>query len=135
MPLIEWKDEMSVNIREFDFHHKKLIALTNKLHYAINEKRGAVVIGEVLAEVSNYTLYHFFAEEELMDKYEYPESVQHREEHIKLTEKTLQLMDDFRNYKDSIEKEMLDFLIEWISHHIFVTDKKYGPFLNSKGIV
>ena len=135
MPFIEWKDEMSVNVVEFDAHHKKLIALTNKLHDAIIEKSGAAVIGEVLAEVSNYTVYHFFAEEELMDKYKYPECSLHREEHIKLTEKTLQLMEDFRNNKDSIENEARDFLKDWISHHVFETDKKYGPFLNSKGVV
>ena len=135
MPFIEWKDEMSVSVKEFDAHHKKLIALTNKLHDAIIEKRGTAVIREILAEVSNYTVYHFFAEEELMDKYEFPGSGQHREEHIKLTGKTLQLMDDFRDNKDGTEKEALDFMKEWISHHVFGTDKKYGPFLNSKGIV
>ncbi|MGD0282102.1 MAG: bacteriohemerythrin [Dissulfurispiraceae bacterium] len=135
MQLVEWKGEMSVNVKEFDAHHKKLIALANKLHDAIVEKRGSAVIGDILAVVSNYTMYHFFAEEELMDKYEYPETIRHREEHIKLTEKTLQLVEDFRNDKDGIEKEVLDFLREWINHHIFGTDKKYGPFFNSKGIV
>lgn len=135
MPLIEWKDELSVHVGEFDSHHKKLIALVNKLHDAIIEKRGTAVIGDVLAEVSNYTVYHFFAEEELMDRYEYPESTHHREEHIRLTEKTLKLVDDFRSNKEGIEKEALDFLKEWISHHVFGTDKKYGPFFNNKGVV
>jgi len=135
MPLIEWKDEMSVNIGEFDSHHKKLIALTNKLHDAVIEKKGAAVIGDVLAEVSNYTVYHFFAEEEMMDKYGYPESDRHREEHLKLTEETLQLLDDFRNNKDGTEQEVLYFLKDWISHHVLGTDKKYSPFLNSKGVV
>lgn len=135
MPLIEWIDEMSVNIGEFDAHHKKLIALTNKLHDAVIEKKDAAVIGDVLAEVSNYTVYHFFAEEEMMDKYAYPESDRHREEHLKLTEETLQLLDDFRNNKDGTEQKALDFLKDWISHHVLGTDKKYSPFLNSKGIV
>jgi len=29
---------------------------------------------------------------------------------------------------------LMQFLQKWLCHHIMETDKKYGPFLNEKGI-
>ena len=30
--------------------------------------------------------------------------------------------------------EVMNFLKDWLSNHIQTSDKKYGPFLNSKGV-
>ncbi|MBI5634804.1 MAG: hemerythrin family protein [Nitrospirae bacterium] len=134
MPLIEWKDDMSVGIDEFDSHHKRLIQLINKLNDSIMSGDSYTVSSEVLAEVANYTLYHFFAEEEAMRKYSYPEYDSHRKEHIDLTEKTLGLLQESYNSKESIGPEVLAFLKEWLRHHILETDKQYSPFLNARGL-
>jgi len=36
--------------------------------------------------------------------------------------------------KLGITLEVMNFLKDWLSHHILSVDKKYAPFLNEKGI-
>jgi hemerythrin len=135
MPLFEWTADLSVGIEEFDSHHKRLVQLINKLHDSIHAKDENIVIEEVLAELSNYTLYHFFAEEDIMQRYEYPQYFEHRKEHLSLTEKTLDFIQDLHNKKAGLSVNVLDFLKEWLRHHILETDKNYAPFLNHRGVL
>jgi hemerythrin len=84
--------------------------------------------------VLNYTIYHFFAEEGLMDKYGYPGYAAHREGHLKLTSQTLQLLNDaFRN-NVNIGDEVLTLLVSWLRNHIMITDKQYAAFFTEKGL-
>lgn len=133
MPLIEWTDDMSVGIGEFDSHHKRLIQLLNKMHetHAVGDDQS--VIGDVLTELLNYTLYHFFAEEEALLQSGYPDYEQHRHEHLVLTEKTLDFIQLVHSNKTVIGQEVIDFLKDWLKHHILGTDKKYTSALQAKG--
>jgi hemerythrin len=133
-PAISWNDALSVGIGEFDSHHKRIIALINKLQSSVQRDDDGSVTREVLAEVSNYTLYHFSAEEDLMEKYNYPGYAEHREKHLELTARTLQLMDDAYRQKKDVGQEVLEFLVHWLKDHIMVTDKQYTTFFREKGL-
>jgi hemerythrin len=61
--LIEWEDIYSVGIEEFDNDHKKLIELINRLHQAMLDKKAKEVLGEIINELVDYTIYHFNKEE------------------------------------------------------------------------
>lgn len=134
MALYTWTEDMSVGVREFDEHHQKLILLINKLHDSATSSDNKAVIENVLAELANYTVYHFFAEEEAMYDSGYPEAKQHADEHLKLTEQTFELIHRFNNSQDVNLSEVLEFLIKWLKNHILFTDKKYSSFFNEKGI-
>ncbi len=125
---------MSVGVDEFDAHHKRIIELINKLNVSLTEGGGSAVTREVLTELVNYTVYHFFAEEAFMEKYSYPEYAQHRTEHLNLTAKTLDLMEDLNKTNVNLGQEVLDFLVNWLKNHIMITDKKFDPFVHQKGI-
>ncbi len=133
MSLFVWTDELSVGIKEFDSHHKRLIQLINLLHDAIATGEDHIAIREVLTELSNYTLYHFFAEEDTLQKYGYPGLPEHRREHLNFTEQTLGFVESLHEGKTGLSLVVLDFLKGWLRHHILETDKAYGPFLNDKG--
>jgi hemerythrin len=132
--LITWQQEMSVGVAEFDIHHKRIISLINKLQSSVARDADGNITREVLTELANYTIYHFFAEEELMDKYGYPGYTSHRKEHLELTAKTLQLMEDAFRSKVSIGDEVLRFLVSWLKNHIMITDKKYTAYFTEKGL-
>lgn len=135
MPLLIWKDDYSVNIKEIDEQHKNLIAMINELHDAMAQKKAKEALSEILKKLADYTVSHFAKEENLMRANGYPEYDEHRNKHEKMTAKVLALQDDLKQEKISLSIEVMEFLKNWLDKHIMGTDKKYSDFLNSKGIV
>lgn len=136
MALMTWSDDFSVHIAHLDAHHRRLFDLVNSLYDAMKQKKAKDILGNVFSELINYTVYHFKAEEELFQKYEYPEYQQHKKEHEDLTKQVLELKDKFDKdpLKIVLTIETMEFLKNWLKNHIQVEDKKYGPFLNRKGV-
>lgn len=134
MALLNWKDEYSVNIKEIDTQHKKLIEMINQLHDAMKEQRGKEALKPVLQQLITYCGTHFAVEEKLMLAHAYPEFNEHRDKHLKMTQKVRALQEDVNSGKASITIEVMNFLKDWLDKHILGTDKKYSPYLNSKGV-
>lgn len=131
MRFIEWDDSLATGITECDLQHKKLINMFNAIYDAIRLNIDKKALKEALDSLINYFDKHFAFEEELMEKYEYPEINIHKEEH--------------KNFRETIDKflqknpdeeinflEVLKFLRNWWLNHILTMDKKYGPFLETK---
>ncbi len=135
MALITWQDSYSVKIRKFDDEHKKLIALINQLHDAMRIGRGGQVIGTVLQSLIDYTASHFASEEAMMKLHAYPDYERHKKEHNLLVMKVLDIQKEIKSGKAPLSHEIMFFLKQWLQTHIQGEDKKYGPFLNAKGLV
>lgn len=135
MALIEWSDEYSVGVAEMDKQHKKLVAMINDLHDAMKSGRGKDSIDKILSELVEYSSTHFMAEETLMKTYGFPGYELQKECHAELTSKVLDLQNKFRDRQAVLTVELMSFLKEWLIVHIQGMDKKYGPFLRSKGIL
>ncbi len=58
---------MSVEIEEFDPHHKPIIDLINRLDAFLKTGDARKVTREALAELSNYSLYHFLRRKKLWE--------------------------------------------------------------------
>ena len=131
MSAIEWNEVMSVGIVEFDAHHKRIVEIINRLDALLEKNDDKDQIGPILAELSNYCLYHFFAEEDAMTRCNYKLYTEHREEHIVFTEKIFQFLEDMQGGKEDIGRDLLAFLWDWLRNHILVTDKQYSADLRS----
>lgn len=134
MPLFQWTPDLSVNIKEIDHQHKKLIDLINLLHESMRMGKGKDVIGNVLKDLTDYTVYHFGTEERLFAKYGYLESARHKKEHDDLTKQVVDLKTKYESGQTTITIEVMTFLKDWLNNHIRQSDKKYSAFLNSKGV-
>lgn len=134
MPLITWNDSLSVHIKEFDEHHKKILKLLNGLFDAVSAKKGNAAIESVIGELVDYTRYHFAAEEKLMNKHSFPWVSGHEHEHKELIAKVVEFQKQFKEGKAMVDLSLLNFLKEWLTKHIMGTDKKYSPFLKEKGV-
>ncbi len=135
MPLLTWNDTYSVKIKKFDDQHKRLIDLINQLHDAMLVGKGKEAMGNVLNSLVDYTKTHFAAEETLMKLHNYPDYEQHKKEHNLLVMQVLDIQKQLREGKTPITQAIMFFLKEWLQQHIQGNDKKYGPFLNNKGVV
>lgn len=134
MPLMEWTQDLSVDISSIDNQHKKLISLINQLHEARLQGRGKEMVGETLTALIDYTRTHFSFEEKLFDTHGYPASASHKEEHLKLIDQVLDYKNDFAKGDLTLSTDLMIFLKDWLRNHILGVDKKYTEFLKSKGV-
>ncbi len=134
MALINWDDKYSVKIKEIDNQHQKLVRLINLLHDAMKEGKGKQVVGKILNDLVDYTVFHFAYEEKLFDRYSYPGGQTHKLEHNDLVQKVKKYVNDFQSEKPILPMEVMNFLQNWLINHINGTDKKYSSFLIGKGV-
>ena len=134
MALITWNNMLSTGVTEQDNPHKKLIDLINQLNDAMQAGKGSEVLGKVLAELVNYTVFHFGYEEKLMAQHKYEDTPAHKAEHSKF----VQTAGDFKKKFDSgtavVSVEIMNFLRDWLTSHIMKTDKKLGQSLVKLGV-
>ncbi len=134
MALLTWQDKYSVGIREIDDQHKQLITMINELNDAMLAGKGKDVLMTVLNKLASYCVSQFGTEEKLFATHAYPETADHKDKHHKMTAKVTALIGEVKSGKSTVSIEVMNFLKNWLDKHIMETDKKYGPYLNSKGV-
>jgi len=131
MPFLEWDATLSVNIDEIDQQHKNLIEMINLLHDSINNNDRTKIVSEILIKLKDYFNVHFGTEEKYMDMYNYPGSFDHKSEHKTFIKQILDLESACDgSYTPYIP--VLDFLKDWLSRHIKLTDIQLGMFIAVK---
>ncbi len=135
MALITWGDNYSVKIAGIDAQHQKLVKLINELHDAMRMAKGNEILGKIITELVDYTVFHFSFEEKLMSEAKYPGLAKHRIEHDSLKTKVRKIKSDFDSGKTVISIEVMQFLKDWLVNHIMHSDKEYSPFLVKKAAV
>lgn len=134
MALIAWNKELSVHVAEMDRQHRRLIDLVNDLNDAIIRQKKREVIGGTLEVLLRYTEVHFAEEEKLFVRYEYPDEAAQKNEHKKFVDKVAKLKRQHDDGSTVLGVAVTDFLSDWLKKHIMLEDKKYGPFMNQKGV-
>lgn len=134
MALISWSNMLSTGVAEQDTQHKKLIDLINQLNDAMQAGHSADVLGKVLSDLVNYTVFHFGYEEKLMAQHKYEDTPAHKAEHAKFVQTAGDLKKKFDAGNAVISVEIMNFLRDWLTNHIMKTDKKFGQALNKLGV-
>lgn len=75
----------------------------------------------------DYTHNHFIVEEVLFQQHDYPETPAHQAQHNRFTEKAMDLLLRFEDGEE-VSTEALDFLKDWLVHHICRVDRAYLSF-------
>ncbi len=132
--MITWNDNFSVNVKEIDDQHKKLIETINSLENAMKIGKGKEIINNVIQELIEYTKYHFSKEENYMEKFKYPEYQLHKSAHDNFTKKVGEFHRNAKESKVGIALSVSDFLQQWLTKHILNTDKRYSEFFNKQGL-
>jgi len=65
----------------------------------------------------------------------YPDLASQKKEHEVFTAKIQNFKDEFDSGRTSLSVSLATFVKDWLFGHISGSDKKYGPFLNSKGVI
>lgn len=135
MGIFSWNAAYSVQVPEFDKHHKKLLELLQNLHDNMMLGQAKNVIEDIFNELSEYVNYHFLAEERKMRTYGYPELEQHIKAHDGFKQKLNELISEYKSGNLNVTGETYSFLKNWLINHIQKEDKKYSTFFRDKGII
>lgn len=132
MPFANWTAEFSVGVEEIDNDHKRLLALLNELHDAVEAGAAWEVLDKVLDGLMLYVNYHFAHEESLFARTDYPGYDRHRRQHQALTVTVKEIYEDFHEASSgTLPQQVLEFLKNWLYEHIMGSDRAFGVYYNS----
>ncbi|WP_031478932.1 bacteriohemerythrin [Maridesulfovibrio frigidus] len=135
MPILTWKNDYSVGVKKIDDEHKTLIDMINKAYDSVEAMKEEEILAELVDEMRNYAMTHFATEEMYMKHHKYPHAETHRKQHNEFmihVASTDNLLSSDKNEIDPIK--VFKYLADWLRNHILITDKKFGAFLNEKGL-
>jgi hemerythrin len=126
MPHFTWSDKYSIGNDEIDSQRRKLFNIINRLKSISCEHYDIESVQPLVAELANYTRYHFATEEKYMGFIQYKDIVRHKIEHKYFEMR----MSDHNLNRDKYYPELLNFLInflsDWLLLHILEEDRKIG---------
>ena len=132
MALMTWNRSLEIGNATIDDQHHKLVDHINRGHACMTSKDSREAIGQVLAELVEYTEFHFRFEEGLMTRAGYLRADAHKIEHAKFVDKLRDLQRKFREGKVKIDVELMFFLSGWLRTHIQQEDRNVGDHLARK---
>jgi hemerythrin-like metal-binding protein len=135
MAFIEWTEECSVGVQQFDDDHKKLFTMANELYDSVLSGNARNALSNALDRLGAYTKEHHQREEDAFARTDYPDASAHKGQH----EIAKMMFADIRNNMSRAENgqlsmELAKILKGWLLMHIQTEDKKFGAFLNSRDI-
>jgi hemerythrin-like metal-binding protein len=132
MAFMQWNDDLSIGIPAIDGQHRRLVGLIAGLHDAMARGDGQVILASLIDELVRYTNTHFSTEERLFARHKYPGSKSHIDEHTKFCTQIEEFRARFKAGSGSLSVSVMNFLKDWLIHHIQGTDRQYAPFLESR---
>lgn len=134
MAFYDWNERLSVGIDSIDRQHKVLIGYINTLADGVANGTINTIVGKVLNNLITYTKSHFMYEEMLLDQCQYRDCVEHKRHHTALIAKVDDFYSRFKRGESIPGVELLEFLKDWLNHHILKDDVAYSPTLKANGI-
>lgn len=129
-----WRDTFSINIAKMDSHHKHLIEIGNSIMENLQQASDRESLIKACEALVDYTHYHFAAEEKLMTLYGYPGAETHSKKHNDLSNQVAEYKERILGGDMPDKASFRVFFEAWLVRHIFNEDRKYGEFLNAKGV-
>ncbi|MBT3237294.1 MAG: hemerythrin family protein [Rhodospirillaceae bacterium] len=123
MTIIEWKDDYKTGFKSIDYEHETLIVAINGLyeHAAANDnKKIAAALGEIHILIES----HFALEEKVMRDQNYPDYVGHKNDHDRLLDEILDIMDAAEvEDPDATGTRLGERLSNWFGTHFSTYDR------------
>lgn len=129
----KWKEEYATGFTTIDEQHHKLISLINQFYIAFMGHQQKAVVKDILAEMADYTRYHFTTEEKLFTLYGFPGEKDHLAEHRSFVAKVSEFAVEYDRNPSALTFKVMTFLQKWVQEHIMGVDQKYVSWLKEKG--
>jgi len=129
--MVVWDDKYATGIGLIDSQHKELFSLTNELFRACmgGEEELKDVFKETMGRMVEYVRFHFGAEQELLQRINYPEYHEHKRQHDILIRDILGAVQEYNKGEKFVPNQFVRTMRDWILSHIALTDKQYALFI------
>jgi len=133
---MEWTPEMSVGLDELDDDHKTLVRVINQLANNAGQAGQAGALRQCIFALMRYAEFHFAREEHVLKTCGFQELPEHKVEHEDFTAQIQALAQRFEDDPEAaapeINEQLLDYLKNWLTHHILIVDMAYRPLVEGK---
>jgi len=130
MVSLVWDESFSVGNGVLDADHRILFDLVQQLDEATETGQSREVVGSIIGVVVEYTEHHFRREEALFTATAYPDAASHIAEHRAIEAKAAAIRHRWNaGEREAMGEELLALLKKWLTDHVRVVDKSYGPWL------
>jgi len=135
MSFIEWSDDQfAVGVERVDEQHRRLFELLNELYAAMQEGEGRDEVGDVIAELEDYTYYHFEDEESYMDDCGFADECEgcflaQENAHRGFEQEVSELRELYESDDATVQMQTLRFLRTWVAEHVAGMDQQIGTYL------
>ena len=122
------EDKHSLNYEKMDFLHKEFLDIYNSVNLMSKDS-----INQKATELLEHSKKHFAEEEKLMDRYDYPRSKEHKEEHNKVLSELRFFIDKSHTiFGMSILKSYyVEKLPYWFDYHLLSMDSDLAAYLKN----
>lgn len=127
--LVQWTPKLETGIQLIDDQHKSLCNLINGLHSAMLNRDSNAAMLKLIRSLKDYTVLHFNTEEQYFEHSAYPDVDKHKAVHRKFEGKVQEFEDAFNHGTATVSMDVLNFLKEWLIHHIEGTDHGYVKYV------
>ena len=128
--MVIWSDSFVVGIKLIDDEHKEFVNLTNELYNACLKGGDEAVASfmKTIHMMANHIKKVFKHEEELFEQSAYPETAVHKAQHREFIKEILEHEKKYRAGVRFVPNSFARYLMEWVSSHIAIDDKKFGIY-------
>lgn len=116
-PLLAWRPEFALGIRELDTEHREMIEQINRCYATLGAEPRADAVEHALGEIHAAIAGHFALEERIMRTVGYAGFPAHKDDHEELLEQLRTLMDGFMADPVAGRRELEQHLSEWFARH------------------
>ena len=129
MPILQWDEGLLIGVPLCDEHHQHLFSLLNKTYDGFGAKSPSSDIAALFHELIDYAIYHFAAEERLMEQNSFPGKEDHVKEHDYFSKRVTEMYMAHCDGEKHLSLEVLTFLNDWIKTHIQKIDARFGRYM------
>lgn len=130
--IIEFDDTLVTNNELIDTQHKELISRIKQFVDSCGENGDKIKAIKMLDYLSEYTDFHFSAEEKLQEEVAYPGLNEHRQKHEEF-KKSLKELEEFLEESegptDAFVEKIQETVVNWLFNHIKAFDRSVAEYI------
>ena len=131
MVYASFDDSLVTGNEMIDAQHKELIGKINQLLEACENGDGKMKAIQTLDYLTDYTDFHFRAEEKLQEEIGYPGLAEHKEKHaefVKAVEELHEMLVEEEGHSEAFVEQVQKNVVDWLYRHIKGFDRSVAEY-------